>query len=120
MSAEYRVLSDESDPCSDSSPSARYSVLGTQHSSLITRHSSLRTRYSSLITRYSALSTQYSALSTLECSRMDRERRQAPRSTLSELLQIKVGVQTARVVDLSTAGARVEHEEKLTVNSNAD
>ncbi|GEM_PF-1569136 len=51
---------------------------------------------------------------------MDRERRQAPRSTLSELLQIKVGVQTARVVDLSTAGARVEHEEKLTVNSNAD
>src|SRR5581483_5120952 len=100
MSAEYRVLSDESDPCSDSSPSARYSVLGTQHSSLVTR--------------YSALSTQYSALSTLECSRMDRERRQAPRSTLSELLQIKVGVQTARVVDLSTAGARVEHEEKLT------
>jgi len=48
---------------------------------------------------------------------MDRERRQAARSKLTDPLPVRIGAMTGRVVDLSVIGARVEHEEKLTVGS---
>ena len=48
---------------------------------------------------------------------MDRERRQAARSKLPEPLAVRIGTQSGRIIDLSTAGARVEHDEKLTVGS---
>jgi len=48
---------------------------------------------------------------------MDRERRQAVRSKLPEPLEVRIGAMSGRIIDLSTAGARVEHEEKLTVGS---
>lgn len=48
---------------------------------------------------------------------MDRERRKADRSTLPDPLPVRVGMTTGRIIDLSAVGARVEHEEKLTVGS---
>jgi len=51
---------------------------------------------------------------------MDRERRQATRSKLPDPLPVRIGLTTGRVVDLSMIGARVEHEEKLTVGSTVD
>jgi hypothetical protein len=51
---------------------------------------------------------------------MDRERRQAERSKLPEPLLARIGLTTGRVIDLSMIGARVEHEEKLTVGAMVD
>src|SRR4051795_5427064 len=51
---------------------------------------------------------------------MDRERRQAERSKLPEPLPVRIGVTAGRLLDLSMIGARVEHEEKLTVGSMVD
>src|SRR3954453_10899998 len=51
---------------------------------------------------------------------MDRERRQAERSKLPEPLPVRIGVTAGRLLDLSMIGARVEHEEKLTVGSSVD
>jgi len=51
---------------------------------------------------------------------MDRERRKASRSTLPDPLPVRIGSMSGRVVDLSMVGARVEHEEKLTVGSVVD
>lgn len=51
---------------------------------------------------------------------MDRERRQAERSKLPDPLPVRIGLTTGRVIDLSMIGARVEHEEKLTVGSTVD
>lgn len=48
---------------------------------------------------------------------MDRERRQAERSKLPEPLPVRIGTMSGRLIDLSTAGARVEHDEKLTVGA---
>ena len=51
---------------------------------------------------------------------MDRERRQAERSKLPDPLPVRIGLTAGRVVDLSVIGARIEHEEKLTVGSIVD
>ncbi len=51
---------------------------------------------------------------------MDRERRKAERSTLPDPLPVRIGQTTGRVVDLSPIGARVEHEDKLTVGALVD
>jgi hypothetical protein len=51
---------------------------------------------------------------------MDRERRKAERSTLPDPLPVRIGSTTGRIVDLSMIGARVEHEEKLTVGALVD
>jgi len=51
---------------------------------------------------------------------MDRERRKAERSTLPDPLPVRIGSTTGRVVDLSMIGARVEHEDKLTVGALVD
>lgn len=48
---------------------------------------------------------------------MDRERRQAARSKLPEPLDVRIGAMGGRIIDLSTAGARIEHDEKLTVGA---
>jgi len=51
---------------------------------------------------------------------MDRERRQAARSKLTDPLPVRIGLTMGRLVDLSVVGARIEHEEKLTVGSLVD
>lgn len=51
---------------------------------------------------------------------MDRDRRKAERSTLPDPLPVRIGLTTGRVLDLSIIGARVEHEEKLTVGALVD
>ena len=48
---------------------------------------------------------------------MDRERRQAARSKLPEPLPVRIGAMGGRIIDLSSVGARVEHDEKLTVGA---
>jgi hypothetical protein len=48
---------------------------------------------------------------------MDRERRHAARSKLPEPIAVRIGALSGRIIDLSMAGARVEHEEKLTVGA---
>ena len=48
---------------------------------------------------------------------MDRERRHAARSKLAEPIAVRIGALSGRIIDLSMAGARVEHEEKLTVGA---
>jgi hypothetical protein len=51
---------------------------------------------------------------------MDRERRKAERTTLAEPLPVRIGITSGRIIDLSLVGARVEHEEKLTVGAMVD
>jgi hypothetical protein len=51
---------------------------------------------------------------------MDRERRKAERTTLAEPLLVRIGATSGRIIDLSLVGARVEHEEKLTVGAMVD
>jgi len=51
---------------------------------------------------------------------MDNDRRKAARSKIDELIEVRVGLTTGTLLDLSPIGARVEHAEKLTVGSSVD